>query len=303
MRALGRAVNIIAAACACAVVLGVLGFGYGPIPPLGPALDPGRGVWASAAGGEPVKTETLRLTGLDQPVTVSFSPQGNASIEAATDHDLFLALGYVHTEFRLAEMDEGRRLGEAQLAGPPLLASDKFELRLGLLRTAQAQWAQMPKASPPAQALLAYAQGVNDDIARVRASDQWPAAFSLAGVYPAWRKMRVVHYEIPLRGAATVHLTVDLTVHGPIMTRAGPTTSVDWLGNVPSPDLATSSRSTTRPTSRSSGRPWPPGTHPCRTSSTPTRPGTSARSRRATTRRSPPAASPGCRCQGPAPVT
>jgi penicillin G amidase len=393
-------------------------------------------VWTSAFGGEPIQTETLRLAGLNQPVTVSFTEHGDASIEAATDHDLFLALGYVHAEFRLAEMDEGRRLGEgrlAQLAGSALLASDKFELRLGLLRTAQQEWAQMPKASPPAQALLAYAQGVNDDIARVRASGQWPAAFSLAGVYPApwtpvdslvlqdvvnqeidftttpldyallqrslgavrtmdwfpiiapdaqtpydpgpyakpaltpitttrpeqvtaavaqaagtllaevsrlpagqvheypdsnawaangpavlgrgallagdphllqslpsvwyevamsapgldiagasipglpgvlighnahiawsitdtqnqatlfyeektrgdeyywdglWRKMQVVRYGIPVRGAATVHLTVDLTVHGPIMTRAGQTTSVDWMGNVPSPDLA-----------------------------------------------------------------
>jgi penicillin G amidase len=47
----------------------------------------------------------------------------------------------------------------------------------------------------------------------------------------------VVHYTIPVRGAATRHLTVDITVHGPIMTQAGQTTSVDWMGNVPSPDL------------------------------------------------------------------
>ena len=73
---------------------------------------------------------------------------GVASIRAATDHDMFLALGYVHARFRLTEMDEARRLGEgrlAQLAGPSDLASDKFELQLGLLRTAQLEWTQMPK--------------------------------------------------------------------------------------------------------------------------------------------------------------
>jgi penicillin amidase len=53
----------------------------------------------------------------------------------------------------------------------------------------------------------------------------------------AWRKLQVVHYTIGVRGAATRHLTVDITVHGPIMTQAGQTTSVDWMGNVPSPDL------------------------------------------------------------------
>ncbi len=184
---LGRAVNIAAAVCVSVVLLGVLGFGHAAIPALGPALDPGRGVWTSAAGGEPVRPETLDLPGLQHPVSVSFTDQGVASISAASARDLFLALGYVHARFRLAEMDEERRLGEgrlAQLGGPTDLASDKFELRLGLLRTAQQEWAQMPKASPAAQALVAYAQGVNDDLAQVRASGQWPAVFSLPGVYP-----------------------------------------------------------------------------------------------------------------------
>jgi penicillin G amidase len=185
-----RIVNIVAAACACVLLLGILGFGYGTIPALGPALDPGKGVWTSAEDGKPVSSQTLSLPGLQQPATVSFSSQGVSAISARSDHDLFLALGYVHARFRLAEMDEERRRGEgrlAQLAGPTGLASDKFELELGLLRTAQAEWAQMPRAGLAAQALLAYARGVNDDIAQVRASGQWPAAFTLAGVYPsAW---------------------------------------------------------------------------------------------------------------------
>ncbi len=54
----------------------------------------------------------------------------------------------------------------------------------------------------------------------------------------AWRRMRQVHYTIAVRGGAAQRLTVDLTVHGPVMTQAGQTTSVDWMGNVPSPDLA-----------------------------------------------------------------
>ena len=109
------------------VLLGVLGFGYGTIPALGPALDPGRGAWTSAAGGEPVRTQTLHLAGLQHAVTVSFTPYGLASVQAASDHDMFLALGYVHAQFRLTEMDEERRLGEgrlAQLGGPTDLSSE-----------------------------------------------------------------------------------------------------------------------------------------------------------------------------------
>jgi hypothetical protein len=65
VRRFGRAANVVAALCASVVLLGVLGFGYGPIPALGPALDPGRGAWTSAAG------EVLTaLTG-----TALFSPE------------------------------------------------------------------------------------------------------------------------------------------------------------------------------------------------------------------------------------
>ena len=35
-----------------------------------------------------------------------------------------------------------------------------------------------------------------------------------------------------------VPLTVDITVHGPVMTQAGQTTAVDWMGNIASPDIA-----------------------------------------------------------------
>jgi penicillin amidase len=54
----------------------------------------------------------------------------------------------------------------------------------------------------------------------------------------AWRPMQRVHYSIPVRGGVTKQLTVDLTVHGPVMTEDGQTTSVDWMGDIPSPDLA-----------------------------------------------------------------
>jgi penicillin G amidase len=119
-------------------------------------------------------------------VVVSAALLGVLGIDAANTHDLFVALGYVHAKFRLSEMDLERRLGEgrlAQLAGPSDLSSDEFELRLGLLRTAQNEWART--TGQARAALLAYAQGVNDDIAAVRAAGDWPAVFTLTGTYPA----------------------------------------------------------------------------------------------------------------------
>ena len=172
---------------ACAALLGVLAFGYGTVPALGPALDPGRGVWTSASGGELPQSQVLSLPGLGHPVQVSFTSHGVPSVRAASPHDVFLAEGYLQARFRLAQMDLERRLGEgrlAQLAGPSAVSSDKFELRLGLVRTAEREWAQMPRSSPAAQDLVAFSRGVNDDLAQLRRDRQWPALFSLAGVYP-----------------------------------------------------------------------------------------------------------------------
>jgi penicillin amidase len=222
-------VNLVCAIVVSALLLGVLGFGYGGIPALGPALDPGRGAWTSAAGGQPATSQRLRVPGLTGAVTVSFTAQGLASISAGNTHDLFLAQGYVHAQFRLSEMDAERRLGEgrlAQLAGPSDLASDEFELRLGLLRTAQQEWATTTGAARAA--LLAYAQGVNDDIAQVRASGDWPALFTLSSQYPApWTPVD----SLVVQGVLTQEL--DYTT-GPLdydllAKSLGPANTADWF--------------------------------------------------------------------------
>ena len=150
MSTVGRVINLLAASIVSAAVLVLLAVGYGPIPALGRALVPGHGAWASAAGGRPIHSQTLSLPGLTHPVSVAFTSHGVASVRAADAADAFLALGYLHARFRLTQMDLQRRLGEgriAQLAGPAGLSSDKFELRLGLLRTARAEWAATGRTS------------------------------------------------------------------------------------------------------------------------------------------------------------
>ena len=176
------------AAAVSVVLLGALAFGVGPVPPLGSDLDPGHGVWTAAAASIQAHSQSLDVPGLEHPVTVSFTAQGVPSIQAADDADLYLAQGYVEASYRLSEMDLDRRLGEgrlAQLAGASGVASDQFELRLGLVRTAEKEWAQTPRSSPAGQELLAYSRGVNDDIAQARATGTWPALFTLQGAYPA----------------------------------------------------------------------------------------------------------------------
>ncbi|MGH3304949.1 MAG: penicillin acylase family protein, partial [Streptosporangiaceae bacterium] len=157
--------NGVAALAVSACLLAVLGTGLGRFPALGRALVPTRGAWTSAAGARLPDSQSLTLAGLADPAEVTFTAQGLAAISARTDDDAYTALGYVQAQFRLEQMDLERRVAEgrlAQLIGRSGVASDEFELRLGLLRTAQQEWAQLPASSPAAQTLVAYARGVND---------------------------------------------------------------------------------------------------------------------------------------------
>jgi penicillin G amidase len=237
--------NGVVALAASACLLAVLGAGLGTLPALGPALVPGHGVWTSAAGGTLPVSQELTLPGLSEPVQVSYSRPGVPVVSARSDADAFLALGYLHARFRLTQLDIERRLAEGKLAlldGSAAVASDFFELRLGLLRTAQQEWASMPKSSPAAQALIAYSSGVNDYLAQVRASQQWPALFSVAGVFPAdWTPVDSLAVQGALTqelGFSTRPLDNALLVH--------------WLG----PQAATSWFAVQPPNSQ---RPYDPG--------------------------------------------
>jgi hypothetical protein len=47
-----RIIYVAIALCVSALVLGVLAFGCGHLPALGPALVPGHGAWPAVAAGE-----------------------------------------------------------------------------------------------------------------------------------------------------------------------------------------------------------------------------------------------------------
>ena len=139
-------------------------------------------------GGEPVRSETLPAA--------RASPAGHGHVHRAgcrfdqrRQHSRRVPRARLRAR-PVPALGDGRRApsgrGEGSRSSPgrPTWPPTNSSWELGLLRTAEQEWAQMPKASAPAQALIDYAEGVNDDIAQVRASGQWPAVFSLPGVYP-----------------------------------------------------------------------------------------------------------------------
>ncbi|HEX6017259.1 MAG TPA: penicillin acylase family protein, partial [Burkholderiaceae bacterium] len=124
----------------------------------------------------------LDIAGLQQPVRIERDAHGIPTIKANNEHDLWFALGFVHAQDRLWQLETHRRIGAGRLAeafGPAALASDKFLRALGVRRAAAAQWAH---AKPEARAVLqAYADGVNAVIATLRAR---PPEMVILGVQP-----------------------------------------------------------------------------------------------------------------------
>ena len=175
---------MVAALIVSAAVLYAAFAGAGPLPALGPAFNPVTGAWTMAADAS-ITSQTLHLAGLEKPVNVTLEADGTTHIVAQTDHDLFLATGYMHARFRLFQMDLLRRQGEGRLSevvGKAALDSDRFELQLGLIRTAQEEWAAASSRSRNAG--VAYAQGVNDRISEAESNHQLPAMFALLGYQP-----------------------------------------------------------------------------------------------------------------------
>ncbi|HET6521451.1 MAG TPA: penicillin acylase family protein, partial [Geminicoccaceae bacterium] len=107
-----------------------------------------------------------RVPGLDAPVEVVRDRFAVPHIEAASPRDAFFALGFVHAQDRLWQMEFQRRVGAGRLAevvGEAALPTDRFMRLLGFYRLAEASLAHLDPAA--VEALDAYALGVNAHLA------------------------------------------------------------------------------------------------------------------------------------------
>lgn len=105
---------------------------------------------------------TVSVQGLGAPVTIGRDARGIPIITAASEDDAYFALGYVHAQDRLFEMEMMRRQGQGRLAeivGQPGIAADRFMLTLGVYRRAQEDFAALDE--PTRRAFSRYAAGVN----------------------------------------------------------------------------------------------------------------------------------------------
>ena len=129
----------------------------------------------------PFRDGTLELHGLKSPVRVAYDERGVPHIRAKNELDMYRALGYVHAQDRLFQMEMVRRLARGELAeilGPKFLDSDRLFRTLGIRAHADRYAAQLDAASPATQALLAYLDGINE----YQATNPAPLEFELLGI-------------------------------------------------------------------------------------------------------------------------
>ncbi|MFQ5954077.1 MAG: penicillin acylase family protein [Kiloniellales bacterium] len=122
------------------------------------------GLAAAFAGWSSLPTVEGRiaLSGLGAPVEVRRDANAIPYIKAGSQADAYFALGFVHAQDRLWQMEQQRRLIAGRLSeifGERTLGSDRFMRTLGLYRAAE--WSLAHLSEPVRTALGAYAAGVN----------------------------------------------------------------------------------------------------------------------------------------------
>ncbi|HUK59320.1 MAG TPA: penicillin acylase family protein [Stellaceae bacterium] len=167
------------------------------------------GLWVHSS--LPVTDGTLTFDGLGAPVRVSRDAHGIPTIRAQSEHDADFALGFLHAQDRLFQMDMMRRYGAGRLSevfGSRTLASDRTMRTFGLYRAAEAQFAVL---SPEVQQVLtAYAAGINAFLATRKGA--FPPEYLLVGANPepwrpadslVWGKLMDLQLTGNLRGEIT----------------------------------------------------------------------------------------------------
>ena len=130
----------------------------------------------------PQRSGSLALSHLQAPVTVDYDERGVPHIQAENEADLYRALGYVHAQDRLFQMEMVRRLARGELAevlGPQAARRRPAVSHAGHSRARRrGRRARWTRTARPTQALLAYLDGIN----QYQATHPAPIEFDMLGI-------------------------------------------------------------------------------------------------------------------------
>lgn len=131
----------------------------------------------------PQRSGTLHLSELSAAVDVHYDERGVPHIQAENELDAYRALGYVHAQDRLFQMEIMRRLARGELSeilGASTVALDRLFRTLRLHQHAQQYIQKLDVNSPAVLALQAYLDGIN----QFQVQGATPVEFDLLGINP-----------------------------------------------------------------------------------------------------------------------
>src|SRR6187401_636348 len=103
--------------------------------------------YAALRNTVPSPRGTLAMPGLSEPVELVRDREGVPHIFAKTSNDLYMALGFVHAQDRLWQMEMQRRTGQGRLSeifGERTFGTDVFIQTLDLYGHAERSMAALP---------------------------------------------------------------------------------------------------------------------------------------------------------------
>ena len=139
------------------------------------------GLWLFSRTLHPTYNGELDLANISDEVTVYYDEVGVPHINAQNQKDAFTALGYVHAQDRLWQMELIRRIAAGRLAeifGKELIKTDKFFSGLGIEEASSKTIKTLDKNSEAYKLTMAYLDGIN----QFMENEPTPIEFYLVGV-------------------------------------------------------------------------------------------------------------------------
>jgi len=137
--------------------------------------------WIYSIVSQPQYSGELKLNHLSNEVTVYFDDIGVPHINAQNKKDAYIALGYVHAQDRLWQMELMRRIASGRLSeilGKDLVSLDQFFTGLGIEEAAHKTIASLDKNAESYILMQAYLEGINQFIEEGKT----PLEFSILGI-------------------------------------------------------------------------------------------------------------------------
>ncbi len=180
----------------------------------------------------PVVSGKSAVSALEKPAEVTRDHFGVPLITAANDHDLLVALGYVHAQDRLWQMDLGRRAGEGRLSeifGENTVSIDRMFRIIGI--RAIAVNVEKALSDSSRSRMQWYADGVNAFIDANRGS--YPVEFDFLRYEPEpWTVLNCLTIAQMMAWELNLSWWTDLNL-GAITSKVDPVRASDILPGFP----------------------------------------------------------------------